>query len=114
MLTLNAMRLLDLNSQVQTWLTQNLLSVGHAKVLLALKSQEEQLAVAGTEDNRAQWTAIAGDFSRWLESVFRDCPLATHVRKIEGRVTAEPTRDVAADIAQSIRARYDTPANVPQ
>src|SRR5205809_824163 len=44
----NAMRLLDLNSQVQTWLTQNLLSVGHAKVLLALKSQEEQLAVAET------------------------------------------------------------------
>src|SRR5881398_2029161 len=44
----NAMRLLDLNAQVQTWLTQNLLSVGHAKVLLALKSQEEQLAVAET------------------------------------------------------------------
>src|SRR5438309_161916 len=44
----NAMRLLDLHAQVQTWLTQNLLSVGHAKVLLALKSQEEQLAVAET------------------------------------------------------------------
>src|SRR5205814_10442831 len=44
----NAMRLLDLHEQVQTWLTQNLLSVGHAKDLLALKSQEEQLAVAET------------------------------------------------------------------
>src|SRR6267378_1057332 len=44
----NAMRLLDLHPQVQTWLTQNLISVGHAKVLLALKSQEEQLAVAET------------------------------------------------------------------
>ena len=44
----NAMRLLDLHGQVQTWLTQNLRSVGHAKVLLALKSQEEQLAVAET------------------------------------------------------------------
>jgi ParB family chromosome partitioning protein len=44
----NAMRLLDLHGQVQTWLTQNLISVGHAKVLLALKSQEEQLAVAET------------------------------------------------------------------
>src|SRR5881227_3811953 len=44
----NAMRLLDLHAQVQTWLTQNLLSVGHAKVLLALKSQEEQRAVAET------------------------------------------------------------------
>src|SRR5947209_3675459 len=44
----NAMRLLDLHAQVQTWLTQDLISVGHAKVLLALKSQEEQVAVAET------------------------------------------------------------------
>ena len=44
----NAMRLLDLHAQVQTWLTQNLISVGHAKVLLALKAPEEQLAVAET------------------------------------------------------------------
>jgi ParB family chromosome partitioning protein len=44
----NAMRLLDLHEQVQTWVTQNLISVGHAKVLLALKSPDEQLAVAET------------------------------------------------------------------
>jgi ParB family chromosome partitioning protein len=44
----NAMRLLDLHEQVQTWLTQDLISVGHAKVLLALKVPEEQLAVAET------------------------------------------------------------------
>lgn len=44
----NAMRLLDLHPQVQTWVTQNLVSVGHAKVLLALKAPEEQLAVAET------------------------------------------------------------------
>jgi ParB family transcriptional regulator, chromosome partitioning protein len=44
----NAMRLLDLHPQVQTWVTQNLVSVGHAKVLLALKSPEEQRAVAET------------------------------------------------------------------
>ncbi len=44
----NAMRLLDLHPQVQMWLSQNLVSVGHAKVLLALKSQEEQFAVAET------------------------------------------------------------------
>jgi ParB family chromosome partitioning protein len=42
----NAMRLLDLHRQIQIWLTQDLLSVGHAKVLLALKSSEEQLLVA--------------------------------------------------------------------
>src|SRR5437667_10282595 len=44
----NAMRLLELHEQVQTWLTQDLISVGHAKVLLALKAPEEQLAVAET------------------------------------------------------------------
>jgi ParB family transcriptional regulator, chromosome partitioning protein len=42
----NSMRLLDLHQQVQAWLTQALLSVGHAKVLLALKEPEEQLLVA--------------------------------------------------------------------
>jgi ParB family transcriptional regulator, chromosome partitioning protein len=44
----NALRLLDLHPQVQIWLTQNLVSVGHAKVLLALKAPEEQLLAAET------------------------------------------------------------------
>jgi len=44
----NAMRLLDLHPQVQIWLVQDLLSVGHAKVLLALKAPEEQLLAAET------------------------------------------------------------------
>ena len=44
----NSMRLLDLHEQVQMWVTQGLLSVGHAKVLLALKEPEEQRAVAET------------------------------------------------------------------
>src|SRR5438477_5703528 len=44
----NALRLLDLDRQIQIWLTQDLLSVGHAKVLLALKSPEEQILVAET------------------------------------------------------------------
>ena len=44
----NSMRLLDLHPQVQGWVMQGLLSVGHAKVLLGLKAQEEQLAVAET------------------------------------------------------------------
>src|ERR1700730_16053342 len=42
----NAMRLLDLHPQIQIWITQDLISVGHAKVLLALKIAEEQLLVA--------------------------------------------------------------------
>src|SRR6184192_1848081 len=44
----NALRLLDLHPQVQIWLAQNLLSVGHAKVLLALKGPEEQLLAGET------------------------------------------------------------------
>lgn len=44
----NALRLLDLHSQVQVWLAQDLLSVGHAKVLLALKAPDEQLLAAET------------------------------------------------------------------
>lgn len=42
----NAMRLLDLHPQVQTWVVQERISVGHAKVLLAAKSSEEQLKLA--------------------------------------------------------------------
>ena len=42
----NSLRLLDLHSQVQTYLTQGRLSVGHAKVLLAFQNQDEQLVAA--------------------------------------------------------------------
>src|SRR5438094_6063350 len=44
----NALRLLDLHPQVQTWVAQDLLSVGHAKVLLGVKAIEEQLRLAET------------------------------------------------------------------
>jgi ParB family chromosome partitioning protein len=44
----NAIRLLDLHPQIQIWLSQNLVSVGHAKVLLGLKAHEDQLFVAET------------------------------------------------------------------
>ena len=47
------------------------------------------------------------DFSRWLEHVFRDCPLATHVKAIENRVTTDRPRDLVNDISQAIRARYE-------
>src|SRR3989440_12702026 len=44
----NSLRLLDLHEQVQAWLIQGLLSVGHAKALLSLKAPDEQHAVAET------------------------------------------------------------------
>jgi ParB family chromosome partitioning protein len=42
----NSLRLLDLHSQVQAYLAQGRLSVGHAKVLLAFQNQDEQLVAA--------------------------------------------------------------------
>jgi ParB family chromosome partitioning protein len=42
----NCMRLLELHPEVQRWLANDQISVGHAKVLLALKSPEEQLLIA--------------------------------------------------------------------
>jgi hydroxymethylpyrimidine pyrophosphatase-like HAD family hydrolase len=52
------------------------------------------------------------DFSRWLGDVFRDHPLAAHVRSVEARGGSEAVEDMAADIAQAIRARYETVADV--
>lgn len=51
----NAMRLLDLADQVQSWLVQGRLSAGHAKVLLGLKDPAEQAAMA-EEVIRSSWT----------------------------------------------------------
>jgi hypothetical protein len=54
------------------------------------------------------------DISRWMTDVFRDAPLAAHVRTLEDRVAgAEDARDIAADIGQAIRARYDV-AEAPE
>jgi len=42
----NSMRLLDLAPDVQSWLTQERISVGHAKVLLGVKTHQEQSLLA--------------------------------------------------------------------
>jgi len=44
----NCMRLLELHPEVQSWLAQDRISVGHAKVLLSLKTPEEQRLIADT------------------------------------------------------------------
>ena len=48
------------------------------------------------------------DFSRWIEDVFRDRPLAGHVYKVECGLDVENARDVVDAVAQAVRARYDT------
>jgi len=50
------------------------------------------------------------DFSRWIDGVFRDHPLASHVRRLEARVRADEAREIAEIIAQAIRARYEAGA----
>jgi ParB family transcriptional regulator, chromosome partitioning protein len=42
----NAIRLLELDGEVQGWLVQARISVGHAKVLLSLRTTDEQRALA--------------------------------------------------------------------
>jgi hypothetical protein len=54
------------------------------------------------------------DFSRWLNDVFRDHPLGSYVNTIEDRVDTDDPHDVAADIAQAIRARYEIAADSPR
>lgn len=49
----NSMRLLDLHPQVQSFLVQDRISVGHSKVLLSLKTPEEQLLLADEIIRRA-------------------------------------------------------------
>ncbi len=64
--------------------------------------------LAALQPERIHAHLLRHDFSRWLADVFRDHPLAVHVRDLEGRVATEDAKDIAADIAQSIRARYET------
>jgi len=48
------------------------------------------------------------DFSRWIDEVFRDRPLASHLRTVEADIATDNPRDVADAVAQAIRARYET------
>lgn len=50
------------------------------------------------------------DCSNWIEGVFRDRPLASHLRNVEKRAESDDPREVADAIAQAIRARYETAA----
>jgi ParB family transcriptional regulator, chromosome partitioning protein len=97
----NAMRLLDLHPQIQTWLIQNLLSVGHAKVLLGLKSSDDQLHVAETVLRRS---ATVRDTERL---VARQLGLG---RSRRFRVRGQPavTRPVIEELQNRLQQRLGT------
>lgn len=96
----NAMRLLDLHEQVQGWVTQGLLSVGHAKVLLGLKAQEEQLAVAETILRR---TATVRDAERM---VARQLGMTRPRKRQTGAATATPA--TFADLQDRLQQHLGT------
>ncbi len=49
------------------------------------------------------------DFSHWLAGVFRDHVLANRVHSLEDLAGSEDAANLAADISQAIRARYEAP-----
>lgn len=97
----NAMRLLDLHPQVQTWLTQNLLSVGHAKVLLGLKTLEDQLRIAETVLRRS--ATVRGT----ERLVARQLGLGRGRRK-RGTGETSPTQAVIEDLQNRLQQKLGT------
>jgi ParB family chromosome partitioning protein len=95
----NAMRLLDLPPQVQTWVAQNLLSVGHAKVLLGLKSPEEQLRVAETVLRRS---ATVRATERLVARQLGGSRLRRRRRGVEVNVTSAAIADLQDQLRQHL------------
>jgi ParB family transcriptional regulator, chromosome partitioning protein len=84
----NALRLLDLHPQVQVWLAQDLISVGHAKVLLALKAAEEQLLAAETVLRR---NATVRSTERLVARLLGIGRPRRKSRRVESELSAMPT-----------------------
>ena len=47
------------------------------------------------------------DFSRWIQDVFGDYPLASTVRQIEDRHRVDVEANGVAAVTQAVRARYE-------
>jgi hypothetical protein len=56
--------------------------------------------------------AHRGDFSRWIEVVFRDHPLSSRVHKLEQQYRLGHIRDLGNALATLIRERYDLASGV--
>ena len=90
----NSLRLLDLHSQVQSYLTQGLLTVGHAKVLLALQNPDEHLMIA----ERAIRDAATVRMTERLVAT----QLAGQGRTKSGRTGVRPGHDGSAGVQHAI------------
>jgi ParB family transcriptional regulator, chromosome partitioning protein len=95
----NAMRLLDLAPEVQSYLRQGRLTVGHAKAILSIKAHGEQIQVAEQLIRQALPVRAAEKLvSRFLEKTGQPSPrkkrnsesasaLAPHLHRIENALT---------------------------
>jgi ParB family transcriptional regulator, chromosome partitioning protein len=102
----NAMRLLDLHPQVQTWVVQERLSVGHAKVLLGAKSPEEQLKLA-------EETLRRGLTVRGVEQLMDDHFNGNGARKTKRGAPSGPKIEPAvAHLQNRLRQHFATQVSV--
>ena len=92
----NSMRLLDLHEQVQSWLTQERISVGHAKVLLSLKDRGEQ-ALLAEEIIRRNLTVRAAE--------------KLVAQQFAQNGTVKPTRNGTADSGPALTPAYQNVQN---
>ena len=102
----NAMRLLELHAQVQTWVVQERLSVGHAKVLLGAKSPEEQLKLA--EESLRRGLTVRG-----VEQLMADhfAGNGTHKPK-RGAASSPQVEPAVAHLQNRLRQHFATQVSV--
>ncbi len=102
----NSMRLLDLHPQVQTWVVQERLTVGHAKVLLGSKSSEEQLKLA-------EETLRRGLTVRGAEQLMSDHFAGNGARKPKRGAASSPQVEPAiAHLQNRLRQHFATQVTV--
>ena len=102
----NAMRLLELHAQVQTWVVQERLSVGHAKVLLGAKSADEQLKLA--EESLRRGLTVRG-----VEQLMADhfAGNGTHKPK-RGAASSPQIEPAVAHLQNRLRQHFATQVSV--
>ena len=97
----NAMRLLELHPQIQTWLNQELLTVGHAKAILGIKAHDEQLGVAETVLRRKATV-------RQTERLVARQLGSTRTRRRSARSTSSPNDSAIADLQERLQQHLGT------
>jgi hydroxymethylpyrimidine pyrophosphatase-like HAD family hydrolase len=80
---------------------------GRRPLVRAASIAEFLSAIAGTPAATVVGHLRRHDFSRWLDHVFRDGPLAARVYGLESRIGSDEVTDIVAAIDRVVRARYE-------